>query len=220
MADVNQAVVKTQEQMSTGKRVLSPSDDPVAATKILALSDELAAVEQYRKNIDIAQNNLALEESVLGGVTNVVQRMQELAIAAGNTASLTQSEYKAMASEVGERLDELVNLLNTRSPGGDYIFGGYKSRQPPFEGNATNGFRYIGDDGQQRIRVSNNTTVAATDSGKELFLDIDSSNKTIQPYSSPGNQSNPPAAMNIGEVIDQQAYCCRCGIYRGRVYRG
>ena len=206
MADVNKAVVKTQEQMSTGQRVLTPADDPVAATKILALSDELAAVEQYRKNIDIAQNNLVLEESVLGGVTNVIQRMQELAVAAGNTASLTESEYQAMASEVSERMDELLNLLNTRNPGGDYIFGGYKSRQPPFEGDITSGFRYVGDDGQQRIRVSTNTTVAATDSGKELFLDIDSSNQTIQTYASPGNQSDPAASINIGEVIDQEAY--------------
>ena len=206
MADVNRELVKTQEQLSTGKRVLTPADDPVAATKILALTDEMAAIKQYQKNIDIAENNLSLEESTLGGVNNIIQRIQELAIAAGNTASLTGNEYRAIASEVEQRLDEMMNLLNTRNAGGDYIFGGYKSRQPPFEGNSTNGYRYIGDGGQQKIQVSINTAVDATDSGKELFLDVASANNTIQTSNSPNNRSNPPARINIGEVVDQLAY--------------
>ncbi len=206
MADVNREMVKTQQQMSTGKRVLTPADDPVAATKILAITDELAAVDQYKKNIDIAENNLSLEESILGGVNNVIQRMQELAVAAGNTASLSANEYRAMASEVEERLDELQNLLNTRNASGDYIFGGFKSRVPPFDGDILSGFRYAGDDGQQRIQISNNTKVESTDSGKALFMDIQSDSRTITTSASSGNRASPPASINIGEVIDQDAY--------------
>lgn len=206
MADASQEMTKTQEQLSTGKRVLTPADDPVAATKILQLTDELSSIDQYLKNIDIAETNLSLEESVLKGVTGVIQRMQELAVSAGNTATLTPSEYKAMASEVGTRLDEMVNLMNTQNAGGDYIFGGYKSTQPPFEGNTFSGFQYQGDEGRQLIKVAANTTVAATDSGKELFMDVGSSNPTVDTSASSANRSSPPAQISVGQVIDREAF--------------
>ena len=206
MADANQALVKTQEQMSTNKRVLTAADDPVASTKILQITDELHAIEQYNKNIDIAENNISLEESLLEGVTSIIQRMQELAVAAGNTATLTPNDYKSMASETNERLDELVGLLNSRNANGDYIFGGYKSTKPPFEGDAFSGYGYVGDEGQQRIKVSNSTTVAATDSGKTLFMDVQSANKTVQTSVAANNQSSPPIKISVGQIVDQDKY--------------
>lgn len=206
MSNVNQDMVKTQEQMSSGKRVLTPADDPVAATKILQITNELNSIDQYKKNIDIAENNIALEETTLSGVNNVIQRMQELAVAAGNTATLTQNDYRSMANEVGERLDEMLNLLNSQNANGDYIFGGYKSAEKPFAGDSSSGFSYQGDEGQQRIKVANNTTVAATDSGKELFMDVQSANKTVQTSVSPLNKSNPPVQISMGEIVDQAEY--------------
>lgn len=206
LADTNQALIKTQEQLSTGKRVNRPSDDPVAATKIMSLTSELAGITQYKKNIDIAQNNLVLEESILRSVNNLVTRMQEVAVQAGNSATLTQNEYNSLASEVDARLDELVNLLNTQNANGDFIFGGYKSRQEPFTGSANTGFTYNGDDGQQFIKVANNTTVAASDSGKALFQDITSANNTVRTYASAANTSNPPVQISVGRVVDQDVF--------------
>ena len=63
MADANSAIIKTQEQLSTGKRVLTAADDPVAATQIQQLTDNLAQVDQYTKNIATAEHNLAEEET-------------------------------------------------------------------------------------------------------------------------------------------------------------
>ncbi|MFL0799146.1 MAG: flagellar hook-associated protein FlgL [Agarilytica sp.] len=206
IADANQALVKTQEQLSTGRRVLTPSDDPVASTKILTIERELGNVEQYRRNIDAAKNNLVLEESILDGVTNIVQRMQELAIQAGNTATLSESEYTSLANEVDSRLDELSNLLNSQNANGDYIFGGYKSTEKPFSGNISTGFRYEGDEGQQFIKVANSTKVAASDSGKHIFVDIDSARNTINTSASAANRADPPANISIGQVTDQEAY--------------
>ncbi len=206
MADANREIIKTQEQMSTGVRVLTPADDPVASTKILQLTDELASIDQYLKNIDIADSNLALEDSILSNVVDVVQRMQVLATAAGNTATLTPNEYKGMAAEVSSRMDELLNLMNTRNANGDFIFGGYKSASHPFVGDAFSGFGYQGDDGQQFIKIAHNSKVAATDSGKSIFVDVKSASKTIETSASPNNTANPPAKINVGQVIDQQAY--------------
>ncbi len=206
IADANTAISKTQEQMSTGRRVLTPSDDPVASTKILSITKDLADIQQFRRNIDAAQNNLVLEESILNAVNNVIQRMQELAVQAGNTAILSENDYAALASEVDTRLDELINLLNSQNANGDFIFGGYKSTREPFTGNFESGFRYEGDEGQQFIKVSNNTTVAASDAGKGIFVDIQSARNTIITAANPSNRSDPAANISIGQVIDQQVY--------------
>ncbi len=206
MANANNEIAKTQEQLSTGKRVLTAADDPVAATRIQSLTDNIALIEQYNKNIAIAQNNLETEEASLNSVTNLVQRIKELAVQAGNTASLSESEYEALATEVDSRLDELVSLANTRNSNGDYIFSGYKSKTSAFSGDSTNGFRFDGDEGVMSIKVANNTFVEASDSGKSIFVDIPSVNNTVITSPNPNNRSVPPVTISIGEVVDQAAY--------------
>jgi flagellar hook-associated protein 3 FlgL len=206
MARVNKSIIETQEQLSTGRRVLTPADDPVAATKILQITQDLEITAQYHKNIDIAENNLSLEEGALSSINSLLQRTQELAIRAANTATLSKDEYGILASEVDEQLKELLNLVNTKNANGDFIFGGYKTGNIPFDGDASSGFRYQGDEGQQFIKIANNTSVAATDSGKRAFLDVDSSRNTISTYAGNANRSSPQAKINIGRVIDQQEY--------------
>ena len=206
MADANEAMAKTQEQLSTGVRVLTPSEDPVASTKIMQLNTELSNITQYQKNIDLAKNNLVAQETALTSINHLIQRMQELAVQAGNTATLSPTEYSALASEVDARTDELLNILNTQNANGDYIFGGYKSSEEPFSGTLSSGFRYQGDEGQQFIKVANNTTVASTDSGKSIFVDLQSAHNTVSTYASSGNTSSPPLQINIGQVVDQEAF--------------
>ncbi len=206
MADANQAIIKTQEQLSTGKKVLSAADDPVAASRIQQLHNNLAQIDQYRKNITLAENNLSLEETTLNSANNLVQRIEELAVQAANTGVLSQSEYAAIASEVDSRLDELFSLTNTRNANGDYIFAGYKSGTPGFVGDSTNGYRFVGDDGRMSIKVGNTTNVEASDSGKAMFVDIPSANNHVTTAVDPSNRSNPPLTISIGEITDQTAY--------------
>jgi flagellar hook-associated protein 3 FlgL len=206
MSDLGGSITKTQEQISSGKRVLTPADDPVASTKILQLNEELANVKQYATNINSARNSLSLTETSLNGVTDLIHRIQELAVSAGNTATLSKNEYTAFASEVDSRLQELMNLVNTKNANGDYIFAGFKSRQQPFTGDALSGFRYNGDEGQQKIKVANNTFIPSTDSGKNAFTDVVSSENTINTYVSPTNTSNPPLKIGVGRVVDQKVY--------------
>lgn len=206
IASANEAMVKTQEQMSTGQRVLSPADDPVAATKIMQLENEIERITQYENNINIAENNLSLEETVLKSVTNLIQRMQELTIQAGNTGVYTSTEYEAMAVEVDSRIDELLSMANTRNANGDYIFSGYQSGEPAFVGDVSTGFTYQGDEGQLNIKISDSTKIASTDSGKDIFLNIPSSSYTFNTSTNPLNRSQPPMEISIGNVTDQEAF--------------
>lgn len=202
----NQAIAKTQAQLSTGQRVLTPSDDPVASTKILEIEQNLSRLEQYGKNIDIAENNLSQEESTLDSISNLLQRVREIAVQAGNTASYTSSEYGALASEVDSRLDELMNLLNTKNTGGDYIFAGYTGGDKPFVGSANSGFQYTGTDGQVNIKISDSTKVATSDSGKSIFVDVPGAQNSFNTSVSSANTSNPAAMMSVGNVVDQAVY--------------
>lgn len=206
MADANEAMLKTQRQLSTGQRVLEPSDDPVASTKILSINQELASIDQYRNNINIAKNDLVVEEAVLDGVLNIIQRVQELSVQAGNTATLSESEYLSLSNEVDARLDELQSLLNTQNANGDFIFGGYKSLNEPFTGTPGTGFRYNGDEGQKFIKVANNTFVPSSDSGKTAFVDVESARPNINTYASSSNRSQPPVQISIGTVTDREAF--------------
>lgn len=206
MSNAQTAINKTQEQMSTGKRVLSPADDPVASTTILQLNAELSRVQQYTKNIDAGSNSLNLEETALDSVVNLIQRMQELAVRAGNTAVLTRSDYQALASEVESRTQELLNLQNTRNASGQYIFSGYQGSTQSFIDVGGGNFKYQGDDGQLRIQASATVTVGVSDSGKRIFVDVPSGNKTIATSASSANQSQPAAFISAGDVIDQVAF--------------
>ena len=82
--NVQSQVVKTQQQVSSGQRVLTPADDPIAAARILQLESEQARTAQYQKNIAGATTSLDLEESQLDVVGNILIRVRELAIQAGD----------------------------------------------------------------------------------------------------------------------------------------
>ncbi|HTF97331.1 MAG TPA: flagellar hook-associated protein FlgL [Cellvibrio sp.] len=206
MGQAQSAVTKTQEQIATGKKVLSPADDPVAATAILRLNQELARTEQYGKNINMAESSLNLEESTIQTVVDLVQRMREQAVKAGNTAVFTAADYKAIAAEVDTRIAELVNLQNTRNASGQYIFAGYQGDTKPFVGDIGGNYSYKGDEGQLRLQASTSVTVAVSDSGKKLFVDIPSGHQTFNTTASASNKSTPPAVISVGEVIDQDEF--------------
>ena len=158
---------QTQLQLSTGKKVLKPSDDPAIATQLLNLSSLKANNLQYDRNIGTARNELELQEGVLASSGNVLQRVRELVIQANN-ATQSQQSHEAIADEISNLASELLQLANTKSPSGEYIFAGYNSRTPAFAKSGT-GYVYQGDQGQRLLQVSEDTQLAVRDNGADLF---------------------------------------------------
>ena len=206
MRQAQAEVVKTEEQIATGKRVLSPADDPVAAANILLLNQNIARTEQYKKNVDIADNSLSLEETNLQSIVELMQRMRELGVKAGNTAVLTAADYQSLAAEVDTRISELINLQNTRNASGQYIFAGYKGDTQPFVSNGGGNYTYMGDEGQLNLQASGSVSVAVSDSGKKLFVDIPSSHNTFITSASSTNRAAPAAVISVGQVTDQEVF--------------
>lgn len=193
-------VYKTQGQLSSGKRILQPSDDPAASAQILQLNQAQANVDQYKKNITGATNNLGLEDSQLDSVNTLLTRVRELTVQAGD-GSLTQSDRQALAAELSQRLDELGGLANTQNANGEYIFGGFQGQQAPFVQSGTN-YTYRGDAGQRYVQISSSTFVPVNDSGKDIFVAIDSNR--LPATAAATNAGNGTIAM--GQITDQTQF--------------
>ena len=197
------AVNKTQQQVSTGRRVLTPADDPVAATKILQLQQDLAQREQYDRNLTAAENRLRLEETSLASVNTSLTRLQELTVKAGG-GTLTISDRQAIAAEVGEIQQGLVDLFNTRDPSGEYIFAGFKGQTPPFEQQQNGRYEYQGDEGLRILPIGPSTNVTTGDTGKALFVDVAAADNSFTTFENPIN--NGTLNINAGFVVDKEKY--------------
>lgn len=165
-------LAKTQQQVSTGDRILSPSDDPSAATRILQLNQAIETNVQYQRNADYAEARLGVEESVLTNVNDQLQRVRELSIQALND-TLTVEDRGSIASEARQLLDGLMQLANTKDSNGEYIFAGYQTDTEPFSGDGMGNFTYAGDQGQRLLQIGSSRQVAMSDSGSEVFMRVD-----------------------------------------------
>ena len=171
MLDQQAKVSSTQLQLSSGRRVQSPADDPASAARILDLSGAIERNQQYQNNGDRARARLEREESVLVGVGNLLQRANELTIQ-GNNDVLSQADTASVAAEMRQLLDELVSLANTRDSNGEYLFSGYQSNTRPFDHVPGGGFTYAGDLGQRMLQISPDRQVADGNHGYEVFMDV------------------------------------------------
>ena len=181
-----QQTFETQQQVSTGRRIVTPADDPVASARIIQVNQELSQLEQYITNADSVENRLSLAENQVQQVTNLLIRVRELAIQGGGLA-LTQSDRQGIAAELDTRLEELLDLSNTRDVNGEYIFAGFQGAVKPFERTSAGEFIYNGDDGQRKVQIATSTTIPISDSGKSIFVDIESAQKLIVPSEEPNN---------------------------------
>lgn len=171
LQELNTNLNNTQQQISTGKRVNKPSDDPVAAARILKLDQELARVETYQRNVDLADNRLNQEESTLESSVDIIQRVRELTVQAGN-GSLTANDRRSISSELRERLGQLANVANTRDASGEYIFSGFQGAIQAFQQDATGSWQYQGDEGQRVLEIDDGVTVPISDHGKGIFVNV------------------------------------------------
>ena len=197
-----QQTFQTQQQISSGQRIVSPADDPVASARIAQVNQEVSRVEQYIDNADSVESRLKLEENQIQQVSSLLFRIRELTVQAGGLA-LTQTDRQGVAAELDTRLEELFDLANTRDANGEYIFAGYQGGVQPFVKTQAGEYLYQGDDGQRLVQISSSTQIAMSDSGKSIFMDIDSASKLMAARDEPGNSSNATiTASSIDNTID------------------
>jgi flagellar hook-associated protein 3 FlgL len=163
-----------QTQLSSGKKLLRPSDDPVGAAQVIRLTEEVDLIAQYKKNNNVLTNSLEQEETVLSSINTAVNRARVLMVQSGN-GILNSNDRKAIAIEIEQIRDQVFDLMNTRNAGGEYIFAGYQSESPAFELNQSatgNKYTFAGDSGASEIKISNTVTIQANNSGKDVFENV------------------------------------------------
>ncbi len=160
-----------QQQISTGKRIMQPSDDPVAAAQVLKLERELAQYDKFDINIKAVDRRLTLQESVMQSFRTSLNRVKELTIQ-GSTGTLTDSDRASIAVNLKEEADFMAGLMNTKDSQGEYIFSGSKGNTKPYEKQPDGSYDYQGDDGQRKIQVSSDLFIPSNDSGQYLFESV------------------------------------------------
>ena len=217
---------KLQNQLSTGRRVLTPQDDPVASAHALVVTQTMAVNTQSMNNQSAANSQLGLVDSQLAGLTDVLQSVRERVVQAGNT-TYSQSNRESMAFELESRLNEIIGIANSDNGVGEYLFSGYSGNVKPFSINAalpasspatTSPVTYSGDDGERLLQVSSSRQMAISVAGSDVFMNAKNGNGTFVTATG-GNLASdlsalgftPPSAGNnkgsatidAGSVLDQ-----------------
>ncbi|MDL2356928.1 MAG: flagellar hook-associated protein FlgL, partial [Pseudomonadota bacterium] len=167
-------MARTQQQLATQHRMLSPADDPIASARVLEVTQSQSINAQFATNRASARSSLSQEEVALTGVQDLIGDAQTLAVAANNGTN-SASDRATMANELAGRLDDLMGLANTSDGNGSYLFGGYKSNAAPFV-QTNGGVTYQGDQGQVLLQVGSARKVSLSDSGSSVFEGIATGN--------------------------------------------
>jgi flagellar hook-associated protein 3 FlgL len=167
IGDLQLSLNKTQQQLATGRRVLTPSDDPIAAARALEVTQSQALNTQYGTNRGYAKDSLVAVDSTLSSVTELLQNIKTTAISAGN-GNLGDSERASIATGLQSSLNQLMGLANTRDGQGNYLFSGFQTTTPPFVQTAS-GVQYQGDQGQRLMQVDATRQMAVSSQGQAVF---------------------------------------------------
>ena len=124
---------KYQNQLATGKKISLPSDDPIVASRALKLRTDVAEIQQYKRNVDDANSWMDITETTLGQMNDVMHRVRELAVQAGNETN-TPEDLDKIKQEMEQLKVQMVHLSNT-TYAGRYIFSGFKTDKALMDDN-------------------------------------------------------------------------------------
>ena len=193
LSETNRDLLRVNREISSGRRVERPEDDPIAASAITRISSQLSDTSQFNENIQHSLSELNTVDATLSEVSSLIIRSRELAVQAAND-TLSDTERDAVAVEVNQILESMVQIGNS-TIGSRALFGGHETVAQPFEVvrgsdsgevrdiitidgdvridiNANNVTRvvYKGDEQRSSTEVDQKLTVGSNITGHELFF--------------------------------------------------
>lgn len=172
---------KLQQQLSSGKKILKSSDNPIAASSILALNQSVSMMERYSSNINSLESRLSLEETVLQQQFEVITQIKSLIIRA-NSGAVQENDKKAMGDSMSEYIKTMSELANTKDSSGEFLFSGYQASTKPFEATS-DGYDYFGDAGIRFLQTGFSSKIQANDSGEIFSISVDNNGNTENVFS-------------------------------------
>jgi flagellar hook-associated protein 3 FlgL len=192
------ALLETQAQIASGKRINTPADDPVGAANAMSTRTALSQLDQFKSNQDRASYLLNLGESTLGQFVDTAQTIKERLIAAGDGA-YSNAERRAIATDLQGILAQMVGLANSSDGAGGYLFAGSREATAPFSQSGL-AISFNGDDTLARLEVSSNRLQQVKQAGDDLFLKLRPGNGTFTTTAASGNTGS--GVIDPGSVID------------------
>ena len=161
-------LVKLFQQTGTGQRMVTPSDDPLAAAQTINLAQAQAMNQRFGENRGVAQRALSEEENILNSVTLQLQDVQTRLLEAAN-GTLSDADRNTLATVLQTALDTLVGLANSKDGSGQYLFSGSQGQTAPFQFDGTS-YSYHGDTLGRPIQVEQTRQLDSSDHGQTLFM--------------------------------------------------
>jgi flagellar hook-associated protein 3 FlgL len=193
---------QTQAQLSTGKSINSPADDPVGSVQLLQLNNVNSQNQQYLSNGKAANTNLSLENSALTTATNTLQSIRDLVVEA-NSATNTPADLQDIATQISSLESQLQGAANTQNSQGQYLFAGFSSSTQPFVRGSSGSMAYVGDSGTSSVQVDSGTSVQTGDPGSSVFMNIQGGNGT---FSVSSGSNTGTGVADAGSVLSASTY--------------
>lgn len=187
ISEAQQRVFDTQKQMTTGKRVNKPSDDPFAASSIIRINSLQAGITQYKANLSTAKSTLNFSSQALSDINTLMTSAYTQALQAG-TDTMSQTARQAMAAGIGDLQTRLVSLANSRGADGNYLFAGQKNNAAPYSA-AAGTITYSGDANNVSIEVSPTESVVVNTQSQTLITNAYNALESLRQNMLNGNVS-------------------------------
>ena len=181
-----QALTQAQEQLTSGKRVLKPSDDPAAAAQAERALARISRSEAQLRALDVSRNSMEMAESALGHAGEMMQQARELLVSAGN-GSYNDSDRLAIAESIRGLRNDLLTVANRTDGTGRYLFGGQGASGMPLL-DSPGGVAYAGSAGQSQAAA-----------GEASPLTIDGRAAWLQAP----DPSSPGSSLSIFDAMDR-----------------
>jgi len=169
----SQNIQRYQEQLSSGKRINRPSDDPLGAMRAQQIHSNLNKIDQFTRNTTYAKSWLNTTETALSQSSDLLIRLKELAINFSSDNTNAENRQSA-AEEVRNLKDQMMALANAKA-GNRTVFGGHKTDSPAFLPDGT----YAGNDGQIKINLNSDIAVEVNLTGDQAFESDSATNKSV-----------------------------------------
>jgi len=171
LGTVQSSLSKTQEQLSTGKQITKPSDEPDKASLVTRLESELARQKSYQDTLASVEIKLSSQETALRNVSDVMYRIKELTVQA-NSDTMGKLDRESIAIEIESLRDQVLSLANTQDTSGNFVFAGSRVTQPAFAANAKGGIDYQGDQSRMQVAVGDNRRMNVNRPGSDAFIRV------------------------------------------------
>ncbi|WP_266171292.1 flagellar hook-associated protein FlgL [Dyella subtropica] len=203
MLNQQSSVAASQNQVTTGKRINVPSDDPAGAGQVISLNHIMAANTQYSSNIDSATTRLNTEASVLTSVNGLLDQARTLGLQ-GINSTLAPADRASMASQLSQMRDQLVQLGNSTDSNGNALFAGTATTTAPFQAGAGGNVSYVGNGVQQMAAIGAGLQLPTGDSGAGLFMNIPAGNGSF--VAAAGSTNTGSLLVGANSVADLSAW--------------